>query len=148
MIVCTTIEDIWQMAETNSLLVLSRVFLLQLALQQLPAVATSTHISIFHFPFYISTHILHVPFSCSAVAVNPKLQYAVVEVHERSGDVSTVPEDGKKRLGNVLKEQKKPFLIIASDLLRTLEEKWGAKLVVQKILLGSDLENYKLSPEI
>lgn len=79
----------------------------------------------------------------AAVAVNAKLQYAVVEVHELSGDVSTVPGDGKKRLGNVLKEQKKPFLIIASDLLPTLEEKWGAKLVVQKILLGSDLENYK-----
>ncbi|KAI8561647.1 hypothetical protein RHMOL_Rhmol04G0356800 [Rhododendron molle] len=79
----------------------------------------------------------------SAVAVNPKLQYAVVEVHELLGDVSITPGDGKKRLGNVLKEQKKPFLIIASDLLSTLEEKWGAKLVVKKTLLGSDLENYK-----
>lgn len=78
--------------------------------------------------------------------MNPKLQYAVVEVHELLGDVSTTPGDGKKRLGNVLKEQKKPFLIIASDLLSTLEEKWGAKLVVKKTLLGSDLENYKLSP--
>ncbi|KAF7144763.1 hypothetical protein RHSIM_Rhsim04G0222400 [Rhododendron simsii] len=79
----------------------------------------------------------------AAVAVNPKLQYAVVEVHELLGNVSTTPGDGKKRLGNVLKEQKKPFLIIASDLLSTLEEKWGAKLVVKKTLLGSDLENYK-----
>ncbi|XP_058212467.1 isoleucine--tRNA ligase, chloroplastic/mitochondrial isoform X2 [Rhododendron vialii] len=79
----------------------------------------------------------------AAVVVNPKLQYAVVEVHELLGDVSTTPGDGKKRLGNVLKEQKKPFLIIASDLLSTLEEKWGAKLVVKKTLLGSDLENYK-----
>ncbi|KAG5555044.1 hypothetical protein RHGRI_012551 [Rhododendron griersonianum] len=79
----------------------------------------------------------------AAVAVNPKLQYAVVEVRELLGDVSITPGDGKKRLGNVLKEQKKPFLIIASDLLSTLEEKWGAKLVVKKTLLGSDLENYK-----
>lgn len=89
---------------------------------------------------------LCIPFSCAAVAVNPKLQYAVVEAHELLGDVSTMPGDGKKRLGNVLKEQKKPLLIIASDLLSKLEEKWGVKLVVKKTLLGSDLENYKLSP--
>ncbi|CAL5415533.1 unnamed protein product [Camellia sinensis] len=70
-----------------------------------------------------------------AVAVNSKLQYAVVEVHALLGDASTSPGDRKKRLGNVLKEQNKPFLIIASDLLSTLEAKWGTKLVVKKILM-------------
>ncbi|GMP76563.1 hypothetical protein CsSME_00033176 [Camellia sinensis var. sinensis] len=78
-----------------------------------------------------------------AVAVNSKLQYAVVEVHALLGDASTSPGDRKKRLGNVLKEQNKPFLIIASDLLSTLEAKWGTKLVVKKILMGSDLEHCK-----
>ncbi|CAL5407071.1 unnamed protein product [Camellia sinensis] len=71
----------------------------------------------------------------AAVAVNSKLQYAVVEVHALLGDASMSPGDRKKRLGNVLKEQNKPFLIIASDLLSTLEAKWGTKLVVKKILM-------------
>ncbi|KAA8548941.1 hypothetical protein F0562_000625 [Nyssa sinensis] len=77
----------------------------------------------------------------AAVAVNAKLQYAIVEVHSLLEDVSTSSGDGKKRLGNVLKEQKKPFLILASDLVPTLEAKWGMKLVMKKTLLGSDLEN-------
>uniref|UniRef100_A0A5B7C6J9 isoleucine--tRNA ligase n=1 Tax=Davidia involucrata TaxID=16924 RepID=A0A5B7C6J9_DAVIN len=77
----------------------------------------------------------------AAVAVNAKLQYAVVEVHSLLEGVPTSSGDGKKRLGNVLKEQEKPFLIVASDLVSTLEAKWGMKLVVKKILLGSDLEN-------
>ncbi|CAL5407074.1 unnamed protein product [Camellia sinensis] len=76
-----------------------------------------------------------------SVAVNSKLQYAVVEVHALLGDASTSPGDRKKRLGNVLKEQNKPFLIIASDLLSTLEAKWSAKLVVKKILMGLDLKH-------
>ncbi|KAL7215298.1 hypothetical protein ACSBR1_027462 [Camellia fascicularis] len=76
-----------------------------------------------------------------SVAVNSKLQYAVVEVHALLGDASTSPGDRKKRLGNVLKEQNKHFLIITSDLLSTLEAKWGTKLVVKKILMGSDLEH-------
>ncbi|KAI8006474.1 hypothetical protein LOK49_LG07G01425 [Camellia lanceoleosa] len=79
----------------------------------------------------------------AAVAVNSKLQYAVVEVHALLGDASTSSGDRKKRLGNVLKEQNKPFLIIASDLLSTLEAKLGTKLVVKKILMGSDLEHYR-----
>ena len=80
--------------------------------------------------------------------MNPKLQYVVVEVHALFEDVSTTPGDVKKRFGNVLKEQKKPFLIVASDLLSTLEGKWGVKLHVKKILMGSDLENYRLQTEI
>ncbi|GMP68410.1 hypothetical protein CsSME_00028037 [Camellia sinensis var. sinensis] len=64
-----------------------------------------------------------------AVAVNSKLQYSIVEVHALLGDASMSPGDRKKRLGNVLKEQNKPFLII------------GTKLVVKKVLMGSDLEH-------
>ncbi|KAL6971279.1 Isoleucine--tRNA ligase, chloroplastic/mitochondrial [Sarracenia purpurea var. burkii] len=79
----------------------------------------------------------------AAVAVNPKLEYSVVEVHAHSGDVSYTAGDGKKRLGNVLKLQKTPFLIVASDLLSILEEKWGAKLIVKRTVMGSDLENYR-----
>ncbi|KAJ6980923.1 isoleucine--tRNA ligase [Populus alba x Populus x berolinensis] len=77
----------------------------------------------------------------AAVAVNAKLQYAVIEVQSFSGDASTSSGNKKQRLGHVLKEQKKPFLIVASDLVPTLEAKWGVKLVVKKTLLGSDLEN-------
>ncbi|XP_059632729.1 isoleucine--tRNA ligase, chloroplastic/mitochondrial [Cornus florida] len=77
----------------------------------------------------------------AAVAVNAKLQYAVVEVHSLLEDISTSSGHGKKKFGIVLKEQNKPFLIVASDLVSTLEAKWGLKLVVKKTLLGSDLEN-------
>ncbi|KAL5785224.1 hypothetical protein ACOSQ2_007616 [Xanthoceras sorbifolium] len=76
----------------------------------------------------------------AAVAVNAKLQYAVVEVQSLEGD-SIISENKRRRVGNVLKEQKKLFIIVASDLVPKLEAKWGSKLVVKKTLLGSDLEN-------
>lgn len=78
----------------------------------------------------------------SAVAVNAQLQYAVVEVQTHSETLSV--ENKKRRLGNVLKEEKKLFLVVASDLVQTLEAKWGVKLIVRKTLLGSDLENCRL----
>ena len=62
---------------------------------------------------------------CSAVAVNPKLEYAIVEVEPLNEPVLSSGETRKKRLGNVLKDEKKPFL-------------------VKKRLLGSDLEHYRL----
>jgi isoleucyl-tRNA synthetase len=73
--------------------------------------------------------------------VSAKLQYAIVEVQSLSGDISLSAGNKKQRLGNILKESKKPFLIVASDLVPTLEAKWGVKLIVKKLLLGSDLEN-------
>lgn len=73
--------------------------------------------------------------------MNAKLQYAIVEVQPLSGDVSLSAGNKKQRLGNILKESKKPFLIVASDLVPTLEAKWGVKLIIKKILSGSDLEN-------
>lgn len=83
-------------------------------------------------------------FLFSAVAVNAKLQYAVVEVQSASVDVSSSSDSTKKQLGNVLNEHEKPFLIIALDLVPTLEAKWHMKLVVKKTLLGSDLEYFRL----
>lgn len=76
----------------------------------------------------------------AAVAVNAKLQYAVVEMQFLE-DVFTSSGNKKRRIGSVLREQKKPFLIVASDLVPTLEVKWGVKLVIKKTLSGSDLEN-------
>lgn len=73
--------------------------------------------------------------------MNAKLQYAIVEVQSLSEDVSLSAGNKKRQLGNVLKEEKKPFLIVALDLVSTLETKWSVKLVVRKILSGSDLEN-------
>lgn len=73
--------------------------------------------------------------------MNAKLQYAIVEVQSLSGDVSLSAGNKKQRLGNILKESKKPFLIVASELVPTLEAKWGVKLIIKKILSGSDLEN-------
>lgn len=77
----------------------------------------------------------------AAVAVSAKLQYAIVEVQSLSGDVSLSAGNKKRRLGNIVKESKKPFLIVASDLVPTLEAKWGVKLIIKKLLSGSDLEN-------
>ncbi|XP_027116024.2 isoleucine--tRNA ligase, chloroplastic/mitochondrial isoform X1 [Coffea arabica] len=77
----------------------------------------------------------------AAVAVNPKLQYAIVEVQSGSTDSSTLSGNAKKKLGNVFEEYEKLFLIVALDLVPTLEAKWGKKLLIKKKLLGSDLEN-------
>ncbi|MBA0683914.1 hypothetical protein Goari_025539 [Gossypium aridum] len=77
----------------------------------------------------------------SAVAVNAKLQYAVVEAKSLSEDVHPSAGNKKKRLGNIVTEPKMPFFIVASDLVPTLEAKWGIKLIVKKTLSGSDLEN-------
>lgn len=79
----------------------------------------------------------------AAAAVNAKLQYAVVEVQSASVGVSSSSGNTKKQLGNVLNEEDKPFLIMALDLVPTLEAKLGMKLVVKKTLLGSDLEYFR-----
>lgn len=79
----------------------------------------------------------------AAVAVNPKLEYDVVEVESLNEHVSSSGDTKKKRLGIVLKDEKKLFLIVASELVPTLEAKWGVKLVFKRRLLGSDLENYR-----
>ncbi|XP_052625015.1 isoleucine--tRNA ligase, chloroplastic/mitochondrial-like [Lactuca sativa] len=84
----------------------------------------------------------------AAVAVNSKLQYAIVEVQSPSPDVTSSSEDGKKRIGSVLKGSKIPFFIVALDLLSTLESKWNVKLVVKKTVFGSDLENCRYAHPI
>ncbi|XP_020589308.1 isoleucine--tRNA ligase, chloroplastic/mitochondrial isoform X2 [Phalaenopsis equestris] len=77
----------------------------------------------------------------AAVAVNPGLVYAVAEVHSVIEDTSS--SLGKRtKLRSILKnEEKKPFIIIASDLVPALESKWGVKLVIKKTFLGAALEN-------
>ncbi|KAI9123187.1 hypothetical protein K1719_006076 [Acacia pycnantha] len=84
----------------------------------------------------------------AAVAVNPKLEYAVVEVEPLLEEVSLGGGAKKRRLGNILKAEVKPFLIVASDLVPKLEAKWGVKLAVKKRLLGSDLENCRYNHPI
>ena len=73
--------------------------------------------------------------------MNPKLQYAVVELQSPSPDVASSAEGGKTRFGSVLKGNERPFFIVALDLVPTLEAKWNVKLAVKKTVLGSDLEN-------
>eukprot|EP00262_Sarcandra_glabra_P011763 TRINITY_DN2896_c0_g2_i1.p1 TRINITY_DN2896_c0_g2~~TRINITY_DN2896_c0_g2_i1.p1 ORF type:complete len:1114 (-),score=229.52 TRINITY_DN2896_c0_g2_i1:171-3194(-) len=78
----------------------------------------------------------------AAVAVNAELLYAVVEVQSLDEDISTSPGSRKIKWGNILKSgQRKPFLIVASELVPTLQSKWGVRLTVKKTLLGSALEN-------
>ncbi|KAI4345415.1 hypothetical protein L6164_012542 [Bauhinia variegata] len=79
----------------------------------------------------------------AAVAINPKLEYAIVEVESLPEQISSSGGTKKKRVGNVLKEETKLFLIVASDLVPKLEAKWGVKLIVKKRHLGSDLENWR-----
>ncbi|XP_024996093.1 isoleucine--tRNA ligase, chloroplastic/mitochondrial isoform X1 [Cynara cardunculus var. scolymus] len=84
----------------------------------------------------------------AAVAVNSKLQYAVVEVQSLSPDAASSSEGGKTRLGSVLKGNERPFFIVALDLVPTLEAKWYVKLAVKKTVLGSDLENCRYAHPI
>lgn len=65
-------------------------------------------------------------------------------MHRPLADIPTSSADVKKMVGNFLKEQENSFLIVAEDLVSTLEAKWGVELVVKKLLLGSDLENCRL----
>lgn len=77
----------------------------------------------------------------AAVAVNAKLQYAIVELQTLSEDSSLSAGNKKRQLGNFLKEEKMPCLIVALDLVPTLEAKWSVKLIIRKTLSGSDIEN-------
>ncbi|KAG8369963.1 hypothetical protein BUALT_Bualt14G0067800 [Buddleja alternifolia] len=77
----------------------------------------------------------------AAVAVNSKLQYAVVEVQSNSEDIAASSVDKAKRLGNVFKEKDKLYLVVALDLVPTLEAKFGLKLIVKTTLTGAELEN-------
>lgn len=76
--------------------------------------------------------------------MNAKLQYSVVEVQSSSEDESASPSNKKKMVGKVLKNQQKLFVIVATDLVPTLEAKWGVKLIITKTFLGSDLEGFRL----
>ncbi|KAL0457403.1 UNVERIFIED_CONTAM: Isoleucine--tRNA ligase, chloroplastic/mitochondrial [Sesamum latifolium] len=77
----------------------------------------------------------------AAVAVNSKLQYAVVEVDSSSIDTTAPSVNKEKRVGNVLKDHNKLYLVVALDLVPTLEAKWGVKLIVKTSLTGAELEN-------
>lgn len=80
-----------------------------------------------------------------AVAVNPELAYAVAEVQPVLVSEST-PGDKQRKVGSILSAEKgKLFVIVASDLVKTLESKWGVKLVVQKSFPGSALEHCRLA---
>ncbi|XP_050217026.1 isoleucine--tRNA ligase, chloroplastic/mitochondrial [Mercurialis annua] len=83
----------------------------------------------------------------AAVAVNAKLQYAVVEVQPLE-NASTSSENKKRRFGNVLREPKQPFLVVASELVPVLEAKWNVKLVIKKTVSGSALENCRYTHPI
>ncbi|KAM3224551.1 hypothetical protein ACQJBY_057749 [Aegilops geniculata] len=77
----------------------------------------------------------------AAVAVNPELSYAVVELQSVLESQST--SGGKQqKLGSILSSGiEKPFIIVASDLVSVLESKWGVKLVIRKSFPGSVLEH-------
>ncbi|KAJ3695585.1 hypothetical protein LUZ60_000962 [Juncus effusus] len=83
----------------------------------------------------------------AAVAVNPKLTYALVELKPKSETESETSSGAKKsnKIGKVLKEENKNklFVIVASDLVPTLESKWGVKISVIKTFTGSDLEHLR-----
>lgn len=84
----------------------------------------------------------------SAVAVNAKLEYVVAEVHHALED-ATISEKKQTKAGRLLKiSERKPFVIVASELVPMLESKWGVKLVVKKAFLGSTLENCRLLLDI
>ncbi|KAL3648597.1 hypothetical protein CASFOL_005000 [Castilleja foliolosa] len=77
----------------------------------------------------------------AAVAINPKLQYAVVEVDSNSEELTSSSVGKEKKLGNIMKAHVKPYLVVALDLAENLEEKWGVKLTVKKTFTGAELEH-------
>ncbi|KAH9605152.1 hypothetical protein KSS87_019895 [Heliosperma pusillum] len=81
----------------------------------------------------------------AAVAVNAKLKYSVVELLSPLEDVSVSSANTKRRIGSIFGELKKPYVIVASDLVPTLEAKWGIKLLIKRSFLGSDIEHCKYS---
>lgn len=87
-------------------------------------------------------------FYLAAVAVNPELLYAIVEVQSSTGDSSKSPGGKQKSFGRILKSgERKPFLIVASEIISTLESRWGVKLLIRKTFPGSALENCRLNCE-
>lgn len=80
-------------------------------------------------------------FRPSAVAVNSKLQYAVVEVHSNSVETIGSSANKEKQIGRILKENENLHLIVGLDLVPTLEAKWGVKLTVKETVTGAELEN-------
>lgn len=75
------------------------------------------------------------------MAVNPALVYCVAEV-QSALDKAPISPTKLTKLGSILNNgEKKPFIIVASDLITTLESKWGVKLIIKKTFLGRALEN-------
>ncbi|KAK8941569.1 Valine--tRNA ligase [Platanthera guangdongensis] len=65
----------------------------------------------------------------------------VVEVHSVLEETAVSPAK-QSRLGGILNNgENKPFIIVASDLVPTLESKWGVKLIIKNTFLGKALEN-------
>lgn len=74
--------------------------------------------------------------------MNAELQYAVTEVSSSPQETSAIPGGREIKMGNALKDiQGKNFVIVASELVPTLESKWGVKLAIKKKFPGSALEN-------
>ncbi|CAA6664773.1 unnamed protein product [Spirodela intermedia] len=60
----------------------------------------------------------------AAVAVNAQLTYAIVEV--QSVEKESISQESRLKVGNVLKGgNQKLFLVVASELVPTLQSKWG-----------------------
>ncbi|KAF3792861.1 Isoleucine--tRNA ligase [Nymphaea thermarum] len=77
----------------------------------------------------------------AAVAVNPVLLYAIAEVHPLVEDNVTSKTSNTILSKTLRSGHQKLFVVVASDLVSTLETKWGVKLTIKKTLLGSVLEN-------
>lgn len=82
----------------------------------------------------------------AGVAVNEKLQYAVVQVHHPLD--SSFGEDGLSKVGKKPEKRRDglhnpnlKYLVVAFDLVEKLQAKWLVKLEVQGTFLGSALEH-------
>ncbi|NEU75676.1 isoleucine--tRNA ligase [Hassallia byssoidea VB512170] len=73
-----------------------------------------------------------------AVALNPDLNYAVVEVSRRGEDTSV---GGSADLKNVSVAETQRYLIVAEDLVERLSATLGSDLTVKATVKGKDLEH-------
>ena len=66
----------------------------------------------------------------------------MIEVNSVPQETPTLSQNKELKMGNALKNmQGKVFLVVATELVPTLESKWGVQLAVRKTFPGSVLEN-------
>lgn len=93
--------------------------------------------------FIVIVVLLTRAFMSAAVAVNDQLTYAVVEIQPLAiseEDLQTPKVSKGKKVGAALENPQVKYVVVAADLVSTLQGKWGVTLAVKGTFPGSALE--------